>query len=231
MGQGADPREARSPPRAAPARPPKLQAAWKEDMIGRPYPLSTATACAFMATSSPPLAAPSSTSASTRRSKLGASAGVRSETASTSAAAPTRRRLPKRETRAPTSGMATSAPAAAPSRATPSKPSPRPSRSFMAGILTTHVPITAPLVKNTASTASRGTRSEDGPFINLPVGAVREPAHIRHRQPKNQYPCRRRARRRGRRRRGPRPCPPGRAPGWRRGLCPPGRVGPGSARR
>ena len=28
-------------------------------MIGRPYPLSTATACAFIATSSPPFAAPS----------------------------------------------------------------------------------------------------------------------------------------------------------------------------
>ena len=57
-------------------------------MIGRPYPRSTATAWAFIATSSPPLAAPSRTSASTRRSRLGASPGVRSETASASAANP-----------------------------------------------------------------------------------------------------------------------------------------------
>ena len=139
-------------------------------MIGRPYPLSTATACAFIATSSPPFAAPSIMRANTSSSRLGASAGVRSESESARAAVPTTRLLPNRETRAPTSGMATSAPTAAPSRATPSKPSPRPSFSFMAGILTTQVPITTPLTKNTPSTASRGTRS--GAPASAPVIVV-----------------------------------------------------------
>ena len=66
MGQGADPLGAEESAERGSARPPKLQAAWKEDMIGRPYPLSTATACAFIATSSPPFAAPSMTRAGTR---------------------------------------------------------------------------------------------------------------------------------------------------------------------
>src|SRR5215211_4497819 len=173
-GRGPTPRDASSPPRAAPPRPPKLQAAWKEDMIGRPYPRSTATAWAFIATSRPPLAAPSSTSEETRNSKLGASAGVTSETESASAARPTTRLLPKRETNAPTSGMARSAPAAAPSRATPSSPSLRPSLSFRAGILTTQVPITTPFVKNTASTAIRGTR-RGGSRTSLEINV---PAHV-----------------------------------------------------
>ena len=124
MGQGSYPREAINPPSAAPARPPKLQAAWKEDMIGRPYPLSTTTACAFMETSSPPFAAPSSMRAGTSKYRFGARAGVTSERESKSAVVPTTRRLPRRETRAPTSGMATRAPTAAPSNATPSRPSP-----------------------------------------------------------------------------------------------------------
>src|SRR5215212_3624910 len=155
-GRGPTPRDARSPPSAAPARPPKLQAAWKEDMMGRPYPRSTTTACAFIDTSSPPFAAPSSMRAGTRKSKLGASAGVTSARTSSAAVVPTMRRLPKRETSAPTRGMATRAPTAAPSKATPSRPSPRPRRCCTAGILTTHVPITTPLVKKTPSTASLG---------------------------------------------------------------------------
>src|SRR5215213_1474481 len=155
-GRGPTPREASSPPSAAPARPPKLQAAWKEDMIGRPYPLSTTTACAFIETSSPPFAAPRSIRAGTSKNRFGASAGVTSERESKSAVVPTTRRLPKRETKAPTSGMATSAPTAAPSSARPSSPSPRPSLSFTAGILTTQVPITTPLAKNTPSTAEPG---------------------------------------------------------------------------
>src|SRR5215211_1062179 len=185
-GRAPTPRDARSPPSAAPARPPKLQAAWKEDMIGRPYPLSTATACAFIATSSPPAAAPTITSAGTGNGRFGANADARSESETTSAAVPTTRLLPKRETSAPTSGMATSAPTAAPSKATPSNPSPRLSLSLMAGILTTQVPITTPFTKNTASTANRdarnaGRRCDDVPFIvssvgATVVGAVHEPA-------------------------------------------------------
>ena len=48
---------------AAPAKPPKLQPACSEDMIGRPSVRSTATPCAFIATSSEPLPAPSRTAA------------------------------------------------------------------------------------------------------------------------------------------------------------------------
>src|SRR5215218_7177105 len=68
--------------------------------------------------------------AGTRKNRFGASAGVTSEKESNSAVVPTTRRLPKRETRAPTSGIAARAPTAAPSRAMPSKPSPRPSRCY-----------------------------------------------------------------------------------------------------
>src|SRR5829696_6622122 len=112
--------------------------------------------------------------AGTRKNRFGASAGVTSEKESNSAVVPTTRRLPKRETRAPTSGIAARAPTAAPSRAMPSKPSPRPSRCCTAGILTTQVPITTPLAKNTPSTANRGTRSagrscEDAPLTAAPA--------------------------------------------------------------
>src|SRR5215203_6674124 len=112
--------------------------------------------------------------AGTSKNRFGASAGVTSERESKSAVVPTTRRLPKRETRAPTSGMATSAPTAAPSRTTPSNPSPRPSLSFTAGILTTQVPITTPFVKNTASTAIRGTR-RGGSRTSLEINV---PAHV-----------------------------------------------------
>ncbi len=59
--RGSTPSPTASATAAEPARPPKLQPACSEDMIGLPSERSTATPWAFMATSIDPLAAPNNT--------------------------------------------------------------------------------------------------------------------------------------------------------------------------
>ena len=68
---------------AAPARPPKLQPACSEDMIGRCRMRSTATPWAFIETSIAPLDAPSTISASGSSHGSGASSGSGSTSAQT----------------------------------------------------------------------------------------------------------------------------------------------------
>ncbi len=59
--RGSSPAPAASAPTPAPASAPNEKAAWKEAKISRSWRLFSATACAFMLTSSTPLAAPSAT--------------------------------------------------------------------------------------------------------------------------------------------------------------------------
>ena len=73
-GKGAMLWEATIPPASAPMRPQRLQQAWNEFRIGRPYRRSTATPCAFIATSIAPLLAPKRTRVPTRIGSVGASA-------------------------------------------------------------------------------------------------------------------------------------------------------------
>ena len=62
--RGSTPRPTASATPPDPARPPKLQPACSDDMIGLPSVRSTATPWAFIATSIEPFAAPNTTSAS-----------------------------------------------------------------------------------------------------------------------------------------------------------------------
>ena len=71
---GSTPAAAASAPAAAPSSPPKLQPAWKDERIGRPYVPSTASECAFIATSSIAAAAPNRNSVTDERGRFGASA-------------------------------------------------------------------------------------------------------------------------------------------------------------
>src|SRR5205823_4102519 len=59
----------------APVNPPRLHMPCSEDMIGRGPRASIATACAFMDTSSAPLPAPRTKSATTSAGRLGARTG------------------------------------------------------------------------------------------------------------------------------------------------------------
>ena len=87
----------------APISAPAEKAAWKEDRIGLSWRRSTATPCAFIATSSEPLPAPSSMAAGSSSAKLGASAGQRygeaaqDEREARRAPAPPARRHPARD--------------------------------------------------------------------------------------------------------------------------------------
>ena len=63
----------------APARPPKLQHAWSDDMIGLPPSRSTATPCAFIDTSIAPFPAPKTTSAAASSTGPDAASGSRSK--------------------------------------------------------------------------------------------------------------------------------------------------------
>ena len=69
---GAMTSPAAAAPIAAPTRFPRLTKAWKEDMIGRAYPVSTATAWAFMAVSVSPMPNPTRIMAPRNVGKFGA---------------------------------------------------------------------------------------------------------------------------------------------------------------
>ena len=72
-------------------------------------------------------------------------------------------RLPKRATSAPATAWLASRPSIAHSRASPSAPSPRPVRSWIAGSREKIVANMAPLRANTTVTATRACRTPDMP--------------------------------------------------------------------
>ena len=65
------------PPAAAPKIAPRLNMPWKRDMVGVPIRLSTATPCAFIATSFEPAIAPNRNKAANRVTALKANAGAK----------------------------------------------------------------------------------------------------------------------------------------------------------
>src|SRR5829696_902755 len=153
--RGSTPAAVAPATQAAPAKPPKLQPACSEDMIGRPSRPSMAEPWAFIDTSIAAPAAPKTSSASGRRYGSGASSG--SGTARQQSVPPTRtaRALPSRTTAWPMTGRATITPIDIVSRISPSVLLASPKRSCTNGIWATQTPIAAPLTKKTPKVAAR----------------------------------------------------------------------------
>ncbi len=102
---------ARSPvTAAAPTMPPRLNCAWKPDIIGRRWAFSTATAWILMPTSSSPAAMPNSASAAPSSSGVRASATAGSTRQSRPPASGSTRRAPNVATSLPLNGIVTSEP-------------------------------------------------------------------------------------------------------------------------
>ena len=145
-------------PRRAPAAPPRLKAAWNDDMIGRPQRLSTSLACAFIETSIDPFAAPTTRVAAQSSGNDGERTGAASAPTKARPAAEVARPLERRAAMSPVSGIAARAPAAKESRTRLRAPSPRLRFSFSRGMAAAQAPIPRPLAKNTPSVASRSGR-------------------------------------------------------------------------
>src|SRR5215472_3684945 len=124
-------------------------------MMARPKRLSTAIACAFIATSTAPLAIPRRTSAIAKVGRLGASNGAGMASMSASIAAVVVFRLPKQTVSRPLDDSPTNEPVAMQSRANPSELSVRPSACLASGICGTQLPSAAPLAKKTQPVAKR----------------------------------------------------------------------------
>ena len=113
-----------------------------------------------MATSSAPLASPSTNSESNRVTRLSASPGSTSVAARSGKPTLMTGRLPKRSTGAPATRVPTTRPIARPTSAVPSSPSDSPSDSLIAGSRGAHVPETVAWIRKAAETAARGDLME-----------------------------------------------------------------------
>jgi len=163
---GAIPLPAASPPNDAPAIPPKLNSAWKDDMMARPMRCSRNTACAFIEIFIAPENTPNTTSAPVSHQRLGAS-GRRTRLAAMSAVEVAAiARLPLRETSAPVTGMEINAPQAAPSSARPSCAGRICKCAWNAGIRESQVETIRPCRKNSRLVPSRARIGFS--FPNLP---------------------------------------------------------------
>ncbi len=188
------PRLMRRPPKAAPTRPPPLQAAWNEDMIARPQRRSTTLACAFIGTSTRILNTPN------RNAQIanGAIPGERtcmSGKAARSAAkiGPVTRKVgpvpPMRGGRSPATGMAAIAPAPAANSTSESVASVRPNSALTRGIATAQEPMANPLAKKIAVTPMRA-RIRVGSSFSTDAGAVVIPVGLRRRSCASAPRCR-----------------------------------------
>ncbi len=139
-------------------------------MTGRPSWRSTATPCAFIATSIAPFVAPKTKSAAISESGLGARIGSRKATKSASVATRVTRALPKRAAVGPVSGIATSAPSAIEKSATPSVEWLIPRRSSTNGMCAAQVPVMMPFARKMTATAKRARRTAERSAIFFPDG-------------------------------------------------------------
>ena len=168
--------DSRAAPRLAPAMPPRLNAAWNDDMIAAPRWRSTTVACAFIATSSRPLLVPTRKAAAISVGRPAASIGSGSNSAKPRPARRVTRPVPpRRGVRTPVRGMKTNAPAANASSARLSSASDSASAFFNVGIAAAHEPMPIPLAANTASVARRIREtsprwSATGCLIPCPIG-------------------------------------------------------------
>src|SRR6266511_3098080 len=112
-----------------------------------------------MDTSRLPLAIPSRASAPSSAGSDPASAGNGKVTQNSARVRRVSLRLPKRTSSAPANGMATTAPSAMPSRATPNAPVDRPTSSLTAGMRAAQFAKPSPLARNARLTARRAWRS------------------------------------------------------------------------
>ena len=142
-------------------------------MIGCGQRDSTATACAFIATSRDPLPAPSRKSAATSAGRDGASTGSGSAAKKSAALVRTTVRLPKRAVARPERGMPTRAPTAMASSAAPSTLGERSSDACTMGMCGTQVAKPAPLAKKMAATAPRVRREGTCMDGSMPAALTR----------------------------------------------------------
>ena len=124
-------------------------------MIARPQRRSTAAACAFMVTSSAPLATPRTKAAETRAAKPDAACGNSRDNAKPSAASRVARAAPCREATSPATGITRIAPAAKASRARLSALAVSMNRALRDGMAAAQAPMPSPLAKKTSVTAAR----------------------------------------------------------------------------
>jgi hypothetical protein len=152
-------------------------------MMCRPSARSTATACAFIVTSSIPCTAPNASSITASAAIPGARPTPASASGSSSAAARTTRRLPTRAASAPVICMATTAATPNSAVTTPSWPGERPRSSLSDGVRTARLAISRPLPPNTTVIAHRARVAAEvavavpmpaRPPSGAPPGAVRQ---------------------------------------------------------
>ncbi len=137
----------------APTSPPTGKSACSLERTGRLRACSRATAWAFIETSSAPLNAPRRVRARPSRTVEGARTGsgrLRQRPGNVTA---TSARLPMRGRSQPAVGIASRAPAAMPSSASPSGPGPIPRRDCTAGMWGNQLASAAPLAKKTRARA------------------------------------------------------------------------------
>ena len=128
-------------------------------MIGRAWPFSTRTACAFIAVSVSPIPTPSRTSAPASRANVVAYAGATEVTHMVTAPAAVTGALPRRAIHRPVTWTARTLPTGTPSSASPRSPSVSPAWALSAGIRLASVPCTTPSRTNTVAVARRARRS------------------------------------------------------------------------
>ena len=131
-------------------------------MIEVEYRFCTAMDCAFMPTSIPPCPNPNTNNTATKLHRFGARASTGSKAAAISVAVCVTRWLPNRAHSPPASGMATSAPPAIASNASPNTPSFRPNPALTDGMRATQLPVSMPLMKNISATATRNAVGTGG---------------------------------------------------------------------
>ena len=117
--RGSKPARPETTTRPAAANPPRLQPPCSEDMIGFAATRSTATPCAFIATSIAPLTMPNTNRIAPSMGALVASSGSGSMRQKSSEAARVTDALERRSSTWPVSGIEISAPAAMQSRQSP----------------------------------------------------------------------------------------------------------------
>ena len=142
----------------APASAPALNAAWKDERIGRPTNRSSARPCALADTLIAPNPAPKTTSAAARAGRSVASDASRSAMLPPTSAARVTARLPIRSPNQPASGIARRAPSDIARSATPRLAVVSCAWCCTDGIRAAHEPIMRPSARNTSVSAMRVPR-------------------------------------------------------------------------
>ena len=144
-----------SPPKAAPASPPRLHAAWNEGITGRRNTATTSTARLFIETFREPYPMPNTTSASPSHTADLASGGSSSASDSRTPLATVIRAAPNRRHSAPEIVMVATAPTDSPRSASPSAGGDACVAALTAGIRTAQLAKANPSMAKNAVAAAR----------------------------------------------------------------------------